>query len=157
MGVVICMIRAMGKEIHPLVNVAWLGFVSAIISLCGMLTIWTWHWPSPVEWALLISMGCVSFIGQYCKSRSLQLENAAIVSTVGYLQVAFSVFNDFIFYGNLPSYWSCGGVILICSWAVVSLMKNWFKDWDLFEYLRLKALGRSTKHQKLESLDLEMA
>eukprot|EP01117_Protostelium_nocturnum_P015452 TRINITY_DN5999_c0_g1_i1.p1 TRINITY_DN5999_c0_g1~~TRINITY_DN5999_c0_g1_i1.p1 ORF type:complete len:434 (+),score=99.01 TRINITY_DN5999_c0_g1_i1:114-1415(+) len=145
----ICLIRSMGTGINALQNVAWFSIASIVYAGIGMLTMGTFHIPQGIEWIQLLALGCLAFGGQFCMSKALQLEKAAIVASIGYIQVAFSVVNDIVFFNNMPKMWSLLGVFLICSWAVITLLKQWFKEQKIpwFTKLRLKLMGRSTSHQ----------
>jgi len=151
-AVVICLIRAMGSGIHVLQNVAWFSIVSSILS--GIILCVTRDFYVPqglVQWTQLLILGIFSFLGQFCYSRSLQLEKAAIIASTGYLQVVFAVIFDLVLLDFVPDIWSLLGVSLICCLALLSLAKQWTgeENISIFQRLRLLFMKRSTTHEPL--------
>jgi len=105
-----------------------------------------------VQWAQILGLGVVAFAGQWCNSRSLQLEKAAIVASMGYLQVPFATLFDIAFFDYSLNILTTTGVILICSLSFVNLSKHWMFSKEgpsVWSRLRLWFMNRSTRHQML--------
>ena len=93
--------------------------------------------PEWKEWLVLIAglegshsssnfvVGVCAFVGQVTYNRALQLEKAAKVTTISYIQIVFALVWEFLFFHHHPDVWGGLGVGLICSWALVTALKTW--------------------------------
>ncbi|PRP88840.1 hypothetical protein PROFUN_00308 [Planoprotostelium fungivorum] len=157
-AVVICLVRSMGANIHVLQNVSWFSMVSAV--LAGIISLITRQFVVPqdwMQWGQMLLMGIFAFMGQYCNSRSLQLEKAAVVATMGYLQVPFATMFDIFFFDYSPNILTTTGIFMVCSLAVLNLVKQWvsFKEGpSIYDRFRLWLMNRSTRHHKLSQDDV---
>jgi len=56
------------------------------------LALWTWQWPSPMEWTLLIAIGFITQVAQFFMTRAFQLQPAGEVMIFNYFGLLLSVF-----------------------------------------------------------------
>jgi drug/metabolite transporter (DMT)-like permease len=111
-------IRKIGPREHPLVIVFYLPLVSLPSS--AAFTLRDYVSPTPVEWALLITIGILTQGAQLALTRGLQLEAAGRATTVGYLQIVFAALWGFLFLGEMPTSLSLLGAGLIVSGVVAA-------------------------------------
>ncbi|KAF8453749.1 hypothetical protein BDZ91DRAFT_617998, partial [Kalaharituber pfeilii] len=121
-------IRVIGKRAHPLISVTYLGAMTTIASLIGILAI-----PSVgglliprelIEWALLCAIGISGFILQFLLTKGLQLEKAGRAASLVYTQLIWAVIFEWVVWGNPISLLSfCGAILILGGVAWI----NWQK------------------------------
>jgi drug/metabolite transporter (DMT)-like permease len=102
---------------HPDVVVFYLPLMQIPLSLPFIAA--SWLWPTPREWALLITMGVTTQLAQASMTRGLQMERTARATTTGYLQIVFAGILGVLIFGERPSWWTVLGALVIVASTVV--------------------------------------
>ena len=106
-------VRSLGRSEPALVVVFWFPVVTVTLSV--PFAIVEWVWPDAWGWALLISIGVVTQLGQLSMTRGLARAPAGRATTMGYLQIAIATVLGAIVFGvlpNLPSWLGMGLIVL---------------------------------------------
>ncbi|KAI7822744.1 EamA-like transporter family-domain-containing protein [Kickxella alabastrina] len=118
-------IRLAGRGVHPMVHVAYFGFVGA---LGGLLLSWVsgeaWCMPqaSVAGWAAVAGVGVMAFLAQYLMNWGLQLTNAGPVVMMRNTDIVLSFVFDVVLYQTVPAVSSiCGAVVITLCVIAMSL------------------------------------
>jgi drug/metabolite transporter (DMT)-like permease len=110
-------VRKLVRTEHPLVIVFYFPLVAAPLSLPWVIS--TFVMPQPIDWLLLIALGCATQIGQVFMTRALSIERAGRVTAIGYLQVALAMVWQLVIFDELPGLWTIAGTSLIIGSTLV--------------------------------------
>lgn len=110
-GLVYVLIRKIGKSEHPMVIVNY--FMGSATILGGIWMINHWVAPTMREWILLLIIGLCGYVGQVYMTRAFQAEEASRVVPIKYVEVIYSLFIGFFFFGEGYSWLSLLGIFLI--------------------------------------------
>ncbi|MFM9845528.1 MAG: DMT family transporter [Hyphomicrobiaceae bacterium] len=72
-----------------------------------------WVWPDGHAWALLIVMGAVAAIGNYCYIYALRLADASVVMPADYVRLVWMAGWGFLFFSEIPLLTTWFGALLI--------------------------------------------
>ncbi len=103
--------RRLTRTNDPLVIV----FYFALVTVVGSIPFTAASFVTPVgrEWPLLAGVGVATLGGQVFVTHALQLEKAARVMAVGYLQIVFAAILGILFFSEVPDLWSVVGAGII--------------------------------------------
>jgi drug/metabolite transporter (DMT)-like permease len=104
-------VRRLTRTNDPLVIVFYFGLTTVVGSL--PFTLATYRSPSPRDWFVLAGVGLATLAGQVFVTRGLQMEKAARVMAVGYLQIVFAGLLGMVFFAEAPNAWSLMGTLVI--------------------------------------------
>jgi drug/metabolite transporter (DMT)-like permease len=110
-------VRKLAQTEHPLVIVFYFPLVAAPLALPWALQ--SLVVPGVVDCLLLVAIGVATQSGQVFLTQALALERAGRAASVGYLQVAFAMVWQIVFFGELPTRWTLGGASLILGGTLV--------------------------------------
>lgn len=84
-----------------------------------------WRWPQGVEWLYVLWLGLAALFGQYFVTKAYGADKAGIVSSIGYANIAFSVFLGMLLGDAFPDWMSSLGILcIILSGIMISLYKR---------------------------------
>ena len=109
--------RLVGKD-HPSTVVLYAGLCA---TGAGLLTApFGWVWPSPQEWALLLTAGVVGGIGQALLTTAYKYADASTIAPFDYTSMLFAITFGYVFFAELPTVQTLiGAVIVICAGAII--------------------------------------
>lgn len=110
-------VRKLAQTEHPLVIVFYFPLVAAPLALPWALQ--SFVVPGLVDCVLLVAIGIATQAGQVCLTQALVLERAGRAASIGYLQVAFAMVWQIVFFGQLPTGWTIGGAAFILGGTLV--------------------------------------
>jgi drug/metabolite transporter (DMT)-like permease len=110
-------VRKLAQTEHPLVIVFYFPLVAAPLALPWAIR--SFVVPGPLDCLLLLAIGCATQAGQVFLTRALVLERAGRAASIGYLQVAFAMIWQIVFFAELPTRWTVGGASLILGGTLV--------------------------------------
>jgi drug/metabolite transporter (DMT)-like permease len=110
-------VRKLSRTEHPLVIVFYFPLVATPLSLPWMIS--SFVMPQPIDWLLLIALGCATQIGQVFMTRALAIERAGRVTAIGYLQVALAMIWQLVIFAEPPGFWTIAGASLIIGSTVM--------------------------------------
>lgn len=71
--------------------------------------------PEPMNWVVLIAIGCLGNLAQLSMTRAYALAPASQVAPLGYSGLIFAGVIGFIFWQETPDYWMLIGTVFIVS------------------------------------------
>ena len=119
-GLVYVTIGKIGKSEHPLVIINYFMFSAAVLS--GLVMIFSWHNPTPIEWVKLLVLGSLGFVGQLNMTRSFQMEDVSNVAPVKYMEIIYSLLIGFFWFGEVYSWLSLAGILMILVGMLLNLL-----------------------------------
>ena len=109
-------VRQLARTEHPLVIVFYFPLVATPLAVPWAVA--TWVTPQPIDWLLLVAIGIATQVGQVFLTMGLALEKAGKATSVGYLQVAFAMFWQWVVFDAPPTAWTIGGAVLIVAGTI---------------------------------------
>ncbi len=77
--------------------------MATIAAFHSLLLLFGFHWPAPIDAALLVLSGVVNAAGQYFWTRALQWAPATAVSPFYYLMLVWALIIGFLVWGDVPT------------------------------------------------------
>ena len=79
--------------------------------------IWFWQAPTPMEWALLIAMGLISYVAQMYNIMAYKYGEASVMASLDYARLIYAVIFGYWLFSDLPDVWTWvgSGVIIAAS------------------------------------------
>jgi drug/metabolite transporter (DMT)-like permease len=74
---------------------------------------WSWQPVAMVDWPLLIAIGALAQIGQYCFLRAYQSAPANKLAPFGYLSIVLATLAGFLAFGEVPQWTTIIGIVVI--------------------------------------------
>lgn len=121
-GLVYIMINQIGQSEHPVVVVNY--FMITAMILGAVLSIGNWKTPIGIEWPLLLSLGVFGYFGQIYMTKAFQTASTNIIAPLKYVEVVFTVMLGAALFGEVYTFWSLFGMVLIISGLVLNV---WYK------------------------------
>jgi drug/metabolite transporter (DMT)-like permease len=112
------LIRKLRATEHPQVVV--LHFPLLAVPLTIPIAAPIWVWPTPLEWLILMGVGLATQVGQVKMTEALQLEPAARVSAISYVQIFFAIGLGFAFFGEIPTPATVAGALAIVAGTAIA-------------------------------------
>lgn len=111
-------VRALRSTDDPLVVVFWFPLVAAPVVIPWALA--SWVTPTPIEWALMLAIGCVTHASQIFLTRGIHLVPAGRATSVGYLQVVFAFLIGVTVFDEALNAWNICGALAIFSGTLIT-------------------------------------
>ncbi|MCH7487231.1 MAG: DMT family transporter [Proteobacteria bacterium] len=73
----------------------------------------TWVWPTPFEYLLLVATGITGVTGLMCSARAYSLADATVISPVDFTRLPFAAVIGYVIFGETPDLWTLSGVVII--------------------------------------------
>lgn len=118
-GAVYVVIRRLGPTENPMVIVNYFMGISLVIS--GLFAWPRWVAPQGIEWPLLLSLGIWGFVAQVFMTKAFQIAVTNVVAPLKYMEVIFTVLMGMAFLGELYTYWSVLGMLMIMGGLLLNL------------------------------------
>ncbi|WP_417579546.1 DMT family transporter [Pelagibacterium sp.] len=103
-------IRAMEHEDTAVLMVFYTVGLSVLTALPAA---YVWQEVAIGDWPMLLAIGILAQIGQYCFLRAYQSTPARILAPIGYLSIGFAALAGFVFFNEIPSWATIVGVGII--------------------------------------------
>jgi len=81
-------------------------------------TIWWWRALPLADAVILLAMGPVAIVGQYCNIRAFQLAETAKLVPIKYSGLVFAALLGLVFFGEWPRPAAIAGAVMICAGAL---------------------------------------
>lgn len=72
-----------------------------------------WQPVAPSAWPLLLGIGGIAQIGQYCYLRAYQSTPANVLAPLGYLSIVLASLAGFLAFGEVPAWTTLAGILVI--------------------------------------------
>lgn len=86
--------------------------------------VWFWIWPTPLEWALLIGMGIISYFAQMLNITAYKYGEASVMASLDYARLIYSVFFGWILFEALPDIWTWMGAMIIIIASIYTIHRE---------------------------------
>jgi len=103
--------RKMAGADAPETTLLW----SAVIGLI-LLTIalpFDFHWPTPLEWVLLLALGAIVSLGQWFTVLAHRFAPASLIAPFSYTQLVWVTITGYLVFGDWPDAWTWAGATVI--------------------------------------------
>lgn len=71
------------------------------------------HWPTPLEWALLIGLGLIVSLGQWFTVLAHRFAPASLIAPFSYTQLVWVTITGYLVFGDWPDSWTVAGAAII--------------------------------------------
>jgi drug/metabolite transporter (DMT)-like permease len=89
----------------------WFGAFASLMALPTAL--WSWRWPTPEEWLLLLIIGALGALAQSFWIRAFRCGDASLVAAFDYLRLPLGAFVGLVWFAEVPTVWTLVGAIVI--------------------------------------------
>ena len=72
-----------------------------------------WQPVTPSAWPLLLGIGVLAQIGQYCYLRAYQASPANVLAPLGYLSIVLASIAGYLAFGEIPAWTTLAGIVII--------------------------------------------
>jgi drug/metabolite transporter (DMT)-like permease len=114
------MVRSLKEKEQPLVIVLHFQIVGVAAGL--LFTLFDWKIPGVWDWVYLLATGLATHMGQIHLTKSLQAENVARVSILGYLGIVYAIFFGYFVFGEELNLQTVAGIALIAGGVIASMI-----------------------------------
>nr|WP_256372734.1 DMT family transporter [Roseibium sp. RKSG952] len=113
------LVRIVSKTDHPATTLVFQSApVGLIVAIPALLT---WQPPTLREWALLISIGIVSWAAQTCNIKGFHLGEASVVAPFDYTRLIYAAAFGYLIFGEIIGISTLLGAALICGASLYAL------------------------------------
>lgn len=121
-GLVMVVIRRLSQEDSPLTILTYQAvFVGLAIA---PFAIWSWVWPSPYEWLLMVAIGIVSVIGQTGNIRGFRAGEAAAIAPLDYSRLIYATIIGAVMFAEWPSTRTLIGAAIIFAASLYTMRRE---------------------------------
>jgi len=103
-----------------------------------------WVTPTPLELAVMAAMGLSGGVAQYWSTQSYRFAPASVVGPYSYSSMLWTAAWGYLFFAELPTYWTIGGVVLLIASGLYVLHREiyWHRKRAAEARARVQAAGR---------------
>jgi drug/metabolite transporter (DMT)-like permease len=83
-----------------------------------------WIAPTPMQWLLLVALGCMGLCAHFVMAKSYTCASSADLAPLGYLQIIFAAGYGLVVFGNAPGVASLAGMALIVASGLLVYWKQ---------------------------------
>ena len=120
LGLVLVIIRKIGKREHPLVIINY--FMVMAFFFGGFMSIYNWKNPNVNQWLLLLSLGLFGYIGQLYMTKAFQANETNLVAPLKYLEIVFTIIIGVFWFQEIYNLYTVLGIILILVGLIYNLV-----------------------------------
>lgn len=115
--------RRLAGSAPPMVTLAYTAVTGAVV--LSLMLPFVWHWPTPLELALMTSMGPIAASGHYLLIRAHERAPASLLAPFSYWQIVTTAAIGYAVFGQFPDRWTwIGAAILVASGIYVWLRER---------------------------------
>ncbi|MEM7068273.1 MAG: DMT family transporter [Pseudomonadota bacterium] len=121
-GAVMVVIRILTRTESPTTILTYQALgVGMVVAIPG---IWFWQWPTPLEWALLIAMGLISYVAQMLNIIAYKFGEASVMASLDYVRLIYSIFFGWLLFSSLPDFWTLFGAAVIIGASIYTIHRE---------------------------------
>jgi len=102
--------RALAGENTTVLMVFYTVGLSAFTAIPAL---FAWQPVAPADWPLLLAIGILAQIGQYCYLRAYQSTPANLLAPFGYLSIVLASLAGFLAFDEIPAWTTIAGIVII--------------------------------------------
>ena len=114
--------KALTSTDHPDAIAFWM--YALIIPISAGPAIWTWTTPGWNHVPLIILLGLLTMLSQYCMARAFRAADTSVVLPAHYLQMPFAAALAFLVLAQVPSVWVWPGAFIIAVSAYYTAVRE---------------------------------
>jgi drug/metabolite transporter (DMT)-like permease len=103
--------KVMTRDHSPFVLLVYSAVLGLVFSTPPALLVWVW--PTPVDLALLATMGVLGVITQGCYIKGMQIGDAGAMAPIDYTRLVFAAALGFVLFGEIPGVWTWVGAVVV--------------------------------------------
>ncbi|RVT81951.1 DMT family transporter [Rhodobacteraceae bacterium CCMM004] len=115
-------IKSMSGTERVAAIVFYFSLTSALLSLATLP--FGWVWPTPVEAAMLVTMGLIGGLGQILLTSAYRHADAGALAPFTYVSMLWAVIFGFVWFGEVPSWATLGGAALVITAGIVITLRE---------------------------------
>lgn len=96
------LVRRLSRRDSDAATLFWFSVISILVSLVAAIP--DWIWPSPTDWALLLTLGLLGGIAQVFVTRAWRLAPAAVLAPFDYAGIVLAVLYGYLWFREEPSW-----------------------------------------------------
>jgi drug/metabolite transporter (DMT)-like permease len=112
----ILVVKTLARTDKPAAIVFYMNLLLTPLSLGPALI--DWHWPSAMQFALLILVGGVAVLSHLALTRAYQRADASAIVPFDYARLPFVAAIAFVLFGEVPDLWTWVGAAIIAGAAI---------------------------------------
>jgi drug/metabolite transporter (DMT)-like permease len=109
----------------PLTTNLWGG----LFGTAALLPVLPFYWQhidlSPLQWAIVLSMGIIGLTGHMLQISAFRCAPASLLSPFVYLQIVSATTVGYLYFHQLPDAWTAAGIAVICASGAVVAWTEW--------------------------------
>jgi drug/metabolite transporter (DMT)-like permease len=105
--------KVLTRTEKPGVIVAWQAISVTLFSL--PLALWSWQWPTPLQWLGFAVCGALGSGGHYCLTRSFTVADISSTQSVKFLDLMWSAALGWLLFADVPTQTTLIGGAVICA------------------------------------------
>lgn len=106
--------KALTRRDSPEVIVLWQSLTVALFTL--PLALVHWHWPTPMQWAMVALSGLLGSFGHWCLNNAYRLADISATQGVRFLDLIWAVILGLAVFGDTPSASTLiGGLVILAA------------------------------------------
>lgn len=91
---------------------------------CALVAAFGWVSPTPLDWVLLISVGAIGGIGQYCLTQAFRYAEAAAIAPLDYTSMVFALLLGYLVWNDIPGPDVFAGIALVVASGLFILYRE---------------------------------
>ena len=114
--------KALTATDHPDAVAFWM--YALIVPMSALPAIWTWTTPTGDHIPLIVLLGLLTMLSQYCMARAFRAADTSVVLPAHYLQMPFASGLAFLVLAQVPSHWVWPGAAIIAGSAYYTALRE---------------------------------
>ena len=115
-AVVLVTSRMLASQASALANTFYTSLWGGI--LCSAVMFWQWQAPNLQQWVMMVGIAVVGTTCNYLIIKAFNWCEASLLAPFGYAEMINAVFLGWLFFGDLPDYWTFVGVAILVGAAL---------------------------------------
>ena len=107
---------------HPDAVTFWM--YALVVPVAAVPAFWDWTWPTGWNIPLVLLLGLLTMLSQYCMARAFRAADTSVVLPAHYLQMPFAAGLAFLILSQVPSVWVWPGAAIIAASAYYTAIRE---------------------------------
>ena len=116
---VMVLIRRIAQTDRPTTILAYQAIFVGVVA--AFPAFYFWVPPSPLEWAMMIAIGLLSVVGQYCNIQAFKAGEASAIAPMDYSRLIYATLIGWWIFAELPNPTTVAGAALIVVASVITM------------------------------------
>ncbi|MGB1006544.1 MAG: DMT family transporter [Thalassobaculaceae bacterium] len=116
---VMVLIRRIAQTDRPTTILAYQAIFVGVVA--AFPAFYFWIPPSPMEWAMMIAIGLLSVVGQYCNIQAFKAGEASAIAPMDYSRLIYAALIGWWVFAELPDVTTVAGALLIVLASLITM------------------------------------